>query len=159
MKNSDRCPIVVVLAALAASAAACSHTTGPSLSAQVTSQNLVPTLTLPQIVPVPPATLGSAPPPNPATVCCCRVMGTVQNTSSIPVNINLFFHATTTDGQCPGNAQEIQNGCTGQASVNNVAAGAAASYSASGILKPCALVSSVSLDMTVTGLWLPPSAP
>ena len=154
MTKRDRNGLVVRALTAIMAAAACSHTVGPSLSAQLETQALVPTLTLPQFVPT-----GPTPSGDPASLCCCRVVGTIRNTSTVPVNVNLFFHATTKDGQCPGDLQNTQNGCTGQDSLVNVAAGATASYSAPGILKACATVSSVALDMTVTGIWFPSSAP
>ena len=154
MKGLRRTRALVGLAA-GAVAWACTHTTGPSLSAELVSKQLVPTLTLPQIVNT--SAVGGT--EDPASMCCCRVQGTVRNTSSVAVNINMFFHATTTDGQCPGLVENTQGGCTGQASLVNVAAGATADYSAAGILKPCDSVSSVALSMTVTGIWFPTSAP
>src|SRR5271169_4932099 len=155
MKKPDGRPMAAIAALVAMATGACSHTTGPSLSAQLVSQQLVPTITMPQIV----NTSGVGPISDPASLCCCRVVGAVRNTSSVPVNLNLFFHATTTDGQCPGDVQNTQNGCTGQDSLVNVAAGATVNYSAAGILKPCSAVSAVSLDMTVTGIWFPTTAP
>ena len=161
MMRRDRGPIRLLVLGAILVAGGCNHTTGPSLSAVVTSEKLVPTVTLPQIVNVTLPTLPSPfpSPADPASLCCCRVVGTIQNTSVVPVNINIFFHATTTDGQCPGIESETQAGCTGQDSLVAVEPGATANYSAAGILKPCDLVSSVAVDVALTGIWFPSSTP
>jgi len=109
------------------------HETGPSLSFVVESQNLVPTSDA----------------ANAASVCCCRVRGTVRNTSSIPIHVNLNFDARTADGTSLGSALDF---------TPNIAPGASAPYDAAGIFGACAQVASVRTNHLVTGVFvLPPS--
>ena len=109
------------------------HETGPSLSFVVESQNLVPTSTA----------------ANAAAVCCCRVRGTVRNTSSVPIHVNLNFDARTAEGASLGSALDF---------AANIAPGASAPYEAAGIFGACAQVASLRPNHLVTGVFvLPPS--
>ena len=109
------------------------HQTGPSLSFVVETQNLAPTSTE----------------PNAASVCCCRVRGTVRNTSSIPIHVNLNFDARTAAGASLGSALDF---------AANIPPGASAPYDAAGIFGACAQVASVRANHLVTGVFvLPPS--
>ena len=109
------------------------HETGPSLSFVVESQSLVPTSTA----------------ANAASVCCCRVRGTVRNTSSVPIHVNLNFDARTADGTSLGSALDF---------AANIAPGASVPYEAAGIFGACAQVASLRENHLVTGVFvLPPS--
>jgi hypothetical protein len=117
---------VVILAVGAVALSYCSHLTGPALTATIESRNLVPTSTF----------------PNASTLCCCRVTGTVRNTSSISAHLSLRFHATNAQGQDAGSAQDY---------LVSVPAGESRPYSASGIFTPCASISTVTGDVLVIG--------
>jgi hypothetical protein len=82
---------LVVLAATALAAGGCRHPTGPSLSVEIESARLVPT-----------AQAAGA-----ESLCCCRVRGTVLNTSGIPVHVSARFHATGEDGRAVGTALDF----------------------------------------------------
>jgi len=108
---------------------------GPSLSATVAPP---PTLALQ------PSLAGQP------TVCCCHVVGTVTNTSSVTVHVQLAFPASVA-GQSAGAAYDFQK---------NVAAGEVRSFLAAGIYAPC---SQIAVDrifadrqVQVTGLYQPP---
>jgi hypothetical protein len=116
----------VALGALAL--AACSHLTGPPLSASIESQQLVPTSDFPDAT----------------ALCCCRVRGTVRNTSSITAHISLRFHATNVEGQDVGTAMDY---------LVSVPAGESRAYDAAGIFEACSRVSSVTPDVLVVGLF------
>jgi hypothetical protein len=109
---------------------ACSHPTGPSLSAVILTQNLVPT--------------GSG--PSAASICCCHVVGTVQNTSSIPVDLILDWSATDNVGNVLGLATDFEK---------NLGPGNTASYNAAGIFASCSAVAQVTPQVTVYGLYEP----
>ena len=77
-----------VLAALAVAAAAgslttsCGETIGPSLTVEVNdrearSSTATPTNAVPNV----------------AALCCCRVNGTVRNTSTVPIHVSLRWEA------------------------------------------------------------------
>jgi hypothetical protein len=124
----------LLAAAIALVGIACEdHETGPSLSFVVESQNLVPTSTV----------------ANASAVCCCRVRGTVRNTSAIPIHVNLNFDARTADGTSLGSALDF---------AANIAPGASAPYEAVGIFGACTQVASLRENHLVTGVFvLPPS--
>ena len=103
-----------------------SHETGPSLSVVVESETLVP----------------SSSDANVASLCCCRVRGTVRNTSSIAVHINLNFEARGAGGPL-GTALDW---------VPNVAPGAQAPFDAVGIVAPCAQVTAITGRHRLTGV-------
>jgi hypothetical protein len=122
----------LVLAAVILPAGCGEHETGPSLSFVVESENLVST-----------AAGGNA------ALCCCRVRGTVRNTSSIPVHVNLNFEGRTAAGTSLGTALDF---------VANLQPGASAPYDAAGIFGACSQVASVRRTHVVTGVFvLPPS--
>ena len=107
--------------------AGCSHETGPSLSVEVEEAVLVP----------------SSSAPDATSLCCCRVHGTVRNTSSIEVHVNIVFDAQGTAGPL-GPAIDW---------VPNVAPGALASFDAAGILGPCAQVTGITGRHRITGVF------
>jgi hypothetical protein len=120
--------------AIALAGMACeNHQTGPSLSFVVESQNLASTSTA----------------PNAASICCCRVRGTVRNTSSIPIRVNLNFEGRTAAGASLGTALDF---------VSNLQPGASAPYDAAGIFAACSQVATLRGTHIVTGVFvLPPS--
>lgn len=126
---------VVVAVALASYGASCDHVAGPELSAEIVSQNLVPT-----------ATEEEAEPFEPSAICCCRVTGTVRNTSSIPVNVSLRFNGYNVDGGAVG---------TAVAYVENIPAGGTGSYEAAGIFSSCDRLSRVDASQFVIGVFEP----
>lgn len=111
-------PLVLAFLLAGFASAGCNHAQGPSLSASVETLRLSP----------------SSADGNAATVlpaCCCRVVGTVRNTSSIPVNVSLRFPATDARGKNLGVAVDY---------VQNLAAGSSGAYDAAGILAACSQV-------------------
>jgi hypothetical protein len=120
----------LTLVFLATSFVACSHPTGPSLSATILTQSLVPT--------------GSG--VSAASICCCHVVGTVQNTSTIPVDMILDWSATDNVGNVLGLATDFEK---------NVSPGATTSYNAAGIFASCSAVAQVTPQVTVYGLYEP----
>ena len=122
--------IGVLLAAGATGLVSCKHATGPSLSAVLESQSLSPTM--------PGDTTGAR--------CCCRVTGTVRNTSSVGAHISLRFRANDRSGKDIGTAVDL---------VANVKPGEARPYDAAGILVPCSQVGKTEPDVLVIGLYHP----
>jgi len=121
-----RMALVVLMVATAWTG--CSHETGPSLSIEVESAILAPSSTA----------------ANAQSLCCCRVHGTVRNTSSIPVHININFDAAGAAGAL-GLAFDW---------VPNVAPGAQASFDAPGIIAPCSQVTSITGHHGITGVFV-----
>jgi hypothetical protein len=118
----------LALAVVLAAFAGCSdHETGPSLSFVVESQGLAASSTV----------------PNASAVCCCRVRGTVRNTSSIPVHLNLNFDGRSASGASLGTAMDF---------VANLPPGERASFEAVGIIAPCDQVATLVGRHNVTGL-------
>ena len=127
-----RVPRSLAAAAVAVALTSCGgHETGPSLSFVVESENLVP----------------SANVPDAAAQCCCRVRGTVLNTSSIPVHVNLNFSGRDQGGAALGTAIDF---------VPNIAPGGRGSFEAIGISAACARVASVVRSHNVTGVFIGP---
>jgi hypothetical protein len=134
----------------------CNHVVGPALSARIESVDLRPTATVDTIA-------------NPSSICCCRVHGTVRNTSEIVVDVSLRFHVATLDGKCatppspwPGvgptpEPVSDQNGCTAQDFQASVPPGASREFSAPGIFAACSNVSVPSIlpDVRVIGHFEP----
>ena len=112
----------------------CSHPTGPSLTAVVLSQKLISTA---------PGTLGEQ-------TCCCHILGSVQNTSTINVDITLDWYPTDASGNSLGLATDFEK---------NMAPGAVAPFNAAGIFAPCSQVNPASLtpQVLVFGLFTPPA--
>ncbi len=106
----------------------CSHETGPSLSIAVESEFLAPSQSV----------------PNAESVCCCRVRGTIRNTSSISVHVNINFDVQGSTGPL-GTAIDW---------VPNVAPGAQASFDAPGIIAPCTQVTTITGRHRITGIFL-----
>jgi hypothetical protein len=119
--------VTVALAAMGL-AAACNHVTGPALSAEILSQQLVPTS-------------GFA---NAAQLCCCHVQGTIRNTSSITVHVSFRWKAFDRNGAEAGTAFDY---------VKNIAPGATATYDGAGIAQPCSAIARVEPDVLVIGLF------
>ena len=114
---------------VAASVAACTQASGPSLTVAIEGQSLQPD------------------PTSKPALCCCLVVGNVQNTSSIPVNVEARFWATG-----PGGAT-----LQAMAWVTDIAPGATAPFSAPGFTVPCSEVSNVRDDPLAFGIYsLPP---
>ena len=121
-------PRAAVVALMFATAwSGCSHETGPSLSIEVKGEVLAPSSSL----------------PNAASLCCCRVRGTVRNTSSIAVHVNINFDAQSAAGFL-GTAIDW---------VPNLAPGAQASFDAPGIIAPCAQVTAIKGRHGITGVF------
>jgi len=106
----------------------CSHTTGPSLTAEIVAESLEPTSTL----------------PGADTICCCRVQGVVRNTSSIPVHIDLSWAALDASGGSLGTALDV---------VANVDPGEARPFDAPGIFAACSRVASRKFYLRLIGLY------
>ncbi len=121
---------IAVAIVVASAIVACSHTTGPSPSAVLVSRTLVPTSTV----------------ANAASICCCHVQGTVRNTSTIEVDIQLRFAATNVDGAYVGTAADF---------LNDVPAGATRSFDAAGIQEACARTKTVSDQVLAFGHFIP----
>ncbi len=134
MRHSFRA-LFVALLAVVSFGASCDHVTGPELSAEIVSQSLVPT-----------ATAEEADPFTPDAICCCRVTGSVRNTSSIPVNVSLRFDGFNLDGGAVG---------TAVAYVENIGPGATGAYTAAGIFSACARISRVQSSQFVLGVFEP----
>jgi hypothetical protein len=134
VKNVTRALFVVVLA-VSGYGASCDHVVGPDLSAEIESQSLIPT-----------ATVEEADPFEPSNICCCRVIGSVRNTSSIPVNVSLRFNATNLDGGAVGQAV---------AYVENIPVGGSKPYEAPGIFSACSRIGAVVPSEFVIGIFDP----
>ena len=129
MSQGRRQAFVVALALVAVAVGSCSHETGPSLSAVIDSQRLVPTSTQ----------------PNASTLCCCRVQGTVRNTSSIAAHISLRWDVWVKD-QAKASFQPLDF-------QPNVPAGASRAYDAAGLLAACSEVAKIEPNLQVIGLY------
>lgn len=106
----------------------CNRETGPSLAFVVENEALAPSSTL----------------PNASAQCCCRVRGTVQNTSTIPLHVTLNFQGRDARGTSLGTAIDF---------VSNLPPGGRASFDAPGILAPCSAVASLRRQHLVTGVF------
>lgn len=132
MRPLPRVACAAVLAALAAGLlAACSHTTGPSLSVSIEGRTLVPSSTV----------------ANKASLCCCRVTGTVKNNSSVAVNVEVRFHAKDASGNNLGTALDW---------VTDIAAGGSKAFNAPGITAVCSQVATIENDPIAYGLYSMP---
>jgi hypothetical protein len=112
--------------------------TGPDLSAQITDVELLPTT-------------GNA------DICCCRVTGSITNTSEVPIHATIKFAAFESDDAVepfsrilhfmrdlqPGEPQRFLT-------QNNGGEGA------SGFLVPCSRIKVLKREVDVNGLWSPP---
>jgi hypothetical protein len=105
----------------------CSHETGPSLSIEVENAVLAPSSSI----------------ANAASICCCRVRGTVRNTSSITVDVNINFDS---QGAAGGLGTAIDW-------VRNLESGAQASFDAPGIIAPCEQVTAITGRHRITGVF------
>lgn len=122
---------LVLVALVGVSCVSCDHLTGPSLSAVVESETLVPTSTQ----------------ANAASLCCCRVEGTVRNTSSIPVDLSLRWKAIGADGKTfPGTALDF---------LVNIQPGGRSPFLGIGLLESCSSIARVERDVLVIGLFSP----
>jgi len=126
---------LVLAAALGSYGASCDHVAGPELSAEIVSQDLLPT-----------ATIEEAAPFEPSAICCCRVTGSVRNTSSIPVNVSLRFNGFNLDGGAVG---------TAVAYVENIPPGGSGAYTAAGIFSACDRITRVEASQFVLGVFEP----
>jgi hypothetical protein len=120
----------LLAASLALVAAGCGeHETGPALSFTVDGESLVPSTSL----------------PNASSQCCCRVTGTVLNTSPIPVHVNLNFQGRDASGATLGTAIDF---------VPNIPPGGRAPFEAVGISAACSRVASLDRSHNVTGVFV-----
>jgi len=116
MKQNARLVCGTAAALLAAAVlAACSHVTGPSLTVTVVSRTLEPSSTV----------------ANASALCCCRVRGTIKNTSSITVNVDVRFRAKDRSGNSVGTALDW---------VPTIAPGETKSYDAVGFTVVCSTI-------------------
>jgi hypothetical protein len=111
---------------------ACSHPTGPSLSAVILNQTLVSTAK---------GALAQS-------ICCCHVEGQVQNTSTIPVDIILDWAAKDASGNPIGLATDFEK---------NLAPAGVASFNGAGIFAACSQVSSLVPTISVIGVYAAPN--
>ena len=143
MTHGARFAAAVALALGVAFTFACQNgVVGPSLTATVQTLSLSPTF---------PFTAGDATAEQASrNICCCLVVGTVQNTSSITAHIELRFPATS-QGQSVGTATDLER---------DVASQAVRTFSAVGIQAACNRLSltQIAADqrVRVIGLWEPP---
>ena len=105
------------------------HESGPSLSFAVEGESLAPSSTLPDA----------------AAICCCRVRGTVVNTSAIPVHVNLNFQGRDAAGASLGTAIDF---------VPNIPPGGRAAFEAAGITAACSRVARLDPSHNVTGVFI-----
>lgn len=120
----------LAIAAVAVAVSACGeHETGPSLSFVVEGETLAPSSTLPDA----------------AAQCCCRVRGTVVNTSSIAIHVNVNFQGRDAGGASLGTALDF---------IPNIPPGGRAPFEAAGISAACARVASLDRSHNVTGVFL-----
>jgi hypothetical protein len=142
MRNT---PLVLALGAAALVFTSCDNVTGPPLTVEVVSQNLVPTASATQTGPQ----VGA--PVDPPAICCCRVKGQVRNTSSITVHIELTWQLSS--------AALASRASIGQARdfLRDVAPGETRSYDAAGLFEACNKIAFGDLNRTVTpfGLFNP----
>jgi hypothetical protein len=143
MKHGARLAVAVALALGAAFTIACqSGVVGPDLTATIQTMSLSPTF---------PFTPGDAVGEQASrNICCCLVVGTVKNTSSIAAHIELQFPATTLQGQNAGVGVDLEK---------NVDPGAVRAYSAVGLQAACNTLSLTQITanqrVRVIGLWQP----
>jgi hypothetical protein len=143
MKHGARFAMAVALALGVLLTIACQNgVVGPSLTAAIQTISLSPTF---------PFTAGDATSEQASrNICCCLVVGTVKNTSSITAHIELQFPATS-QGQNVGTAVDLEK---------EVAPQAVRSFSAVGIQAACNKLSlnQITTDqrVRVIGLWEPP---
>jgi len=144
MKHGARLAVAVALASGAAFTIACQNgVVGPSLTATIQTMSLSPTF---------PFTPGNVASEQAArNICCCLVVGTVKNTSSITAHIELQFPATTSQGQNAGVAVDLEK---------NVDSQIVRAFSAVGIQAACNTLSLTQITadqrVRVIGLWEPP---
>ena len=120
----------LAIAAVAMVLTACGeHETGPSLSFVVEGETMAPSSTLPDA----------------AAQCCCRVRGTVVNTSSIAVHVNVNFHGRDASGASLGTALDF---------IPNIPPGGRAPFEAAGISAACSRVATLERSHNVTGVFL-----
>lgn len=132
MSQGMRQAFVVALTLFAVAVGSCSHETGPSLTAVIDSQRLVPTSSQ----------------PNASTLCCCRVQGTVRNTSSIAAHISLRWDVWV-------KGKETQPSASFQPLdfQPNVPAGGSRAFDAAGLLAACSAVARIEQNIQVIGLY------
>jgi hypothetical protein len=128
VRAAKRARVVAITCALGV--VSCNHPTGPSLTAVIESQTLVPTSSVPFA----------------ESICCCHVTGTVRNTSSVSVDIILDWTASDASGKPLGLATDF---------AKNVAPGASAPFDAAGIFSACSLVKNIVPTVTVIGIYQP----
>ena len=125
------------VAAAAGSLSSCGETIGPSLSVQVNDREArTPTATPTNAV------------PNVSALCCCRVNGTVQNTSTVPVHVSLRWEALGPGRVAlPGPADVF---------VENIAPGATRRFASVPFFYACnEIVDHVRIRTDLIGLWTP----
>jgi hypothetical protein len=143
MKHGARLAVAVAFALGVAFTFACQNgVVGPSLTATIQTISLSPTF---------PFTPGDATGEQASrNICCCLVVGTVKNTSSITAHIELQFPATSL-GQNVGTAVDLEK---------DVASQAVRAFSAVGIQAACNKLSLTQIGtdqrVRVIGLWEPP---
>lgn len=129
MTRTVRFVVSLFLAAVAAgSFLACQHDAGPSLSIAIEGRRLEPSATV----------------PNAAALCCCRVRGSVHNTSAIAVHAELRFHASNAKGESLGTAVDW---------VKDIPAGGSKSFDAAGIVALCSEVAKITDDPLAYGVY------
>lgn len=134
MKHAARLTVGAAVALAGALAMACQNgVTGPSLSATIQTISLSPTVKLPA---------GE-------NICCCHVVGTVKNNSSVTAHIRLEFTAKK-DGGTIGQAMVLEK---------EVGSGAVRSFEAPGMFAPCSSIDTKQIladaVVRVIGLWEP----
>jgi hypothetical protein len=119
--------------ALAFSSACEGFTPGPSLEVEVPRESLS----------LQPTTANSQ-------LCCCRVVGSITNRSSVPVHVTLKFEAYQ--------AGEEEAVAAAVDFLENMQPGEQRSIDASGFLIACSSIDRFELvDIDLRGVWVPPS--
>jgi hypothetical protein len=134
MKHAARLTVGAVVAFAGALTIACQNgVSGPSLSATIVSMTLQPTVTA----------------PSSENICCCHVVGSVKNTSSVTAHVQLQFPAKA-GGTEVGRAIDLER---------DLAPGAVRAFEAPGLMVACSSIDpkQVLSDaiVRVIGLWEP----
>ena len=117
---------------LAVASASCGFDEGPSLQVDVRETALVPTA-------------------GDTALCCCRVVGVIENLSTVPVHVTLQFKAFST-----GENGEEEIG-TAVAFLEGIEPAEQRQVDAPGLLMPCSNIERFELaDVDIRGVWFPP---
>lgn len=112
----------------------CGFDEGPSLQVDVRDTVLVPTA-------------------GDAALCCCRVVGIIENLSTVPVHVTLQFKAYGT-GENETSEEEVG---TAVVFLERLEPAEQRQVDAPGLLLPCSNIERFELvDVDIRGVWFPP---